>query len=64
MSEQIQVKPGDRVRMRKAHACGGDDWQVIQVGLDIRLKCLTGGRSVALPRPEFERRVKKVDPPS
>jgi hypothetical protein len=45
--------------MRKRHPCGGDVWEVVRVGMDIRLKCLTCGRSVLLPRSQFERGLKE-----
>lgn len=51
---------GDVVRMRKEHPCGGDQWEVIRVGMDFRIKCLTCGRVVMLPRPKFEKAVKAV----
>jgi hypothetical protein len=33
---------------------------VTRIGADIRLRCLTCGRRVMLPRSKFERRVKAV----
>lgn len=51
---------GDIVRMRKAHPCGGTDWEVLRVGMDFRIKCSKCGRVVMLGRPEFEKAVKTV----
>ncbi len=45
--------------MRKQHPCGGDRWQIMRVGADIRIRCLTCDRRVMLPRAEFERRIKR-----
>jgi len=56
----LDVHAGDRVRMRKSHPCGGYEWEVTRIGADIRLRCLTCGRRVMLPRSKFERRVKAV----
>ncbi|MBU0703638.1 MAG: DUF951 domain-containing protein [Chloroflexi bacterium] len=44
--------------MRKPHPCGGYEWEVIRIGADIRLRCLTCDRRVMLPRSKFEKRVK------
>lgn len=55
--EQLYV--GDVVEMRKAHPCGGLQWQVVRVGADIGLVCLTCERRVLLPRRQFARRAKK-----
>jgi hypothetical protein len=60
----IEVKPGDIVRLRKAHPCGSYEWEVVRVGADIGLKCLKCQRRVLLERAVFERRVKKFAPKS
>jgi len=51
---------GDRVKMRKPHPCGGNEWEIMRTGIDFRIRCLTCGRIVMLPRPRFEKRVKEV----
>lgn len=51
---------GDVVKMKKAHPCGSDQWEVMRTGMDFRIKCLGCGRQVMLPRPKFEKGVKKV----
>jgi hypothetical protein len=35
----IETKPGDVVRLRKAHPCGSNAWEVVKVGANIGLKC-------------------------
>jgi hypothetical protein len=54
----VDVQVGDVVRLRKPHPCGGYDWQVVRIGADIGLKCLTCDHRVLLTRREFEKRVK------
>lgn len=56
----VDVRVGDRVRLRKPHACGGDEWTVTRIGADIGIRCLTCGRRIMLPRPRFERQAKSV----
>ncbi len=51
---------GDIVKMKKAHPCGSDQWEVMRTGMDFRIKCLGCSRQVMLPRPKFEKGVKKV----
>lgn len=51
---------GDRVQLRKQHPCGGDTWEVMRVGMDFRLRCLTCGRVMMISRRKFEKAVKKV----
>ncbi len=56
----MDILPGNMVRLRKKHPCGGDVWQVIKIGADIRIECCTCRRKVLLERGIFERRVKAV----
>ncbi|HOU40696.1 MAG TPA: DUF951 domain-containing protein [Promineifilum sp.] len=35
----IEVHLGDRVRLRKKHPCGNDEWDIIRLGADIGLVC-------------------------
>ncbi len=51
---------GDRVKMRKTHPCGSDEWTVTRVGADIKIRCAGCGRVVMMERPDFEKRVKKI----
>jgi len=55
----IEVKPGDIVRLRKEHPCGGDEWEVVRVGAYIGLKCLKCNRTVSLTRRTLDRRTKE-----
>jgi hypothetical protein len=48
------------VKLRKVHPCGGYDWEVVRLGADIGLRCLTCGRRILLERPVLERRMKSV----
>jgi hypothetical protein len=48
---------GDIVRLRRAHPCGGDRWQVERLGADIGLRCLTCRRRVLIERRPLERRI-------
>ncbi len=50
----------DVVEMKKAHPCGVNQWEVIRLGMDIRIKCKGCGHSVLMPRREFVRKMKKV----
>ncbi len=56
----MDIRLGDVVRLRKAHPCGGHDWEVVRLGADIGIKCLTCQHRILLPRATFERRVKDV----
>ena len=53
-------KLNDLVIMKKPHARQSNKWQIIRVGVDVKLKCLNCGREVMLDRLEFLRKLKKV----
>jgi hypothetical protein len=55
----MHLELGDRLRLRKAHPCGGYTWLVVRLGADIGLRCETCGRRVLLPRSEVERRTRE-----
>lgn len=48
------------VVMKKVHPCGGNEWQIVRKGIDMKIKCLKCGRLVMMPRIEFNRKLKKV----
>ena len=53
-------KIGTHVIMKKEHPCGTNEWEVIRMGMDIRIKCCKCGRSVLLTRHDFEKSIKKI----
>jgi hypothetical protein len=58
--EEKTYQLNDVVVMKKEHPCGENKWQIIRLGADIRIKCLKCGRSVLMPRSEFDRKLKKI----
>jgi hypothetical protein len=56
----MNLRIGDIVRLRKQHPCGGFEWEIVRIGADIGLRCLTCGRRVLLPRSKTEKRIKKI----
>ena len=41
-------REGGKIISKKTHACGGNEWQVMRTGADVKLKCLKCGRIVFL----------------
>ena len=44
--------------MKKPHPCGGREWEIVRTGADIKLKCLTCGKTINLMRDDLKMRVK------
>lgn len=57
---KVNLQIGDKVTLKKGHPCGGYDWEILRVGADIKIKCLTCGHLVMLPRVKLEKQIKKV----
>lgn len=56
----MKFSVGDIVQMKKNHPCGGNQWEVLRVGIDFRIKCIKCGHMVMLTRTKFEKGVKKI----
>ena len=58
--DDIKIEIGTIVTMKKGHPCGANEWEVIRIGADVKLKCTNCGRIVMMPRIEFNKKVKKI----
>ncbi len=58
--ENNNYQLGTKVTMKKVHPCGSSDWEIVRVGVDIKIKCLGCGRIVSIPRIEFNKKIKKI----
>ena len=56
----IQYKIGDIVQMKKKHPCGSQEWEVVQLGTDMRIKCCNFERVLLIARPKFIKGTKKI----
>ena len=54
------VNVGDIVKMKKAHPCGSDEWEVKRIGTDFLIVCKGCGHQLLMPRPKFEKAAKAV----
>ena len=53
-------KLGIIVIMKKQHPCGTNEWEITRIGADIKIKCTGCGRSIMMPRIEFNKKLKKI----
>ena len=58
--ESKNYKLGDRLVLKKGHPCGTNDWEVVKLGADIKLKCTGCGRLVFIPRIKLNKKIKKI----
>lgn len=58
--ENKEYQLGSIVVMKKQHPCGTNEWEIVRVGADIKIKCRACGRTVLIPRVEFNKKLKKI----
>jgi len=56
----LEYKLGNIIVMKKGHPCGANEWELIRIGADIKLKCTNCGRIIIMPRIDFNKKLRKV----
>jgi hypothetical protein len=51
----MEYKVGQIVKMKKKHPCGSQEWEILRVGADFRLKCAGCGHQIMTPRKMVEK---------
>ena len=51
---------GSKVVMKKQHPCGTNEWEIVRVVADIKIKCLNCNRTVLITRVDFNKKIKKI----
>ena len=49
---------GQVIKMKKPHPCGANEWEILRVGMDFKLKCKGCGDEVMLTRKLVEKNFK------
>lgn len=58
--ENKEYSLGNIVEMKKGHPCGANEWEIIRIGADIKIKCVNCGRVVMISRIDFNKKIKKI----
>ena len=56
----MDIHVGDVLKMKKAHPCGSQEWSVLRVGMNFKLRCMGCGHDVMLPRAKAEKNIRKI----
>ena len=54
----MEFNVGQVIKMKKPHPCGANEWEILRVGMDIRLKCKGCNHQVMVPRKLVEKNFK------
>ena len=60
MADRPRLREGMVLRLKKPHACGENCWEIMRLGMDVKLRCGGCGHIVRLPRLQLERRVRSI----
>ncbi|MBQ2276798.1 MAG: DUF951 domain-containing protein [Lachnospiraceae bacterium] len=51
----MEFQVGEVIKLKKQHPCGTNEWEIIRVGADFRLKCKGCNHQVMVPRKLVEK---------
>ena len=57
----MDVRVGDKLIMKKNHPCGSNEFEVLRIGMDFRIRCLGCGLEVMVPRVKAEKNIKRIE---
>ena len=58
----MDLKVGDIIKLKKQHPCGSNEWEILRVGIDFRLKCKGCDHQIMIPRKQVEKNIRQVIP--
>ena len=56
----MDLKLHQLVELKKAHPCGSRNWEVLRVGMDVKLRCQGCSHEVMAPRRKIEKSIKRI----
>ena len=56
----VDINVTDIIQLKKQHPCGSNEWEVLRVGADFRLKCIGCGHQIMVPRKLVEKNIKNI----
>lgn len=54
----MKFEIGQVVKLKKPHPCGANEWEILRVGMDFRLRCRGCDHQVMVPRKLVEKNFK------
>lgn len=56
----MDVRVGDVLTMKKKHPCGSQDFLVLRIGADFKLRCEGCAHEIMSPRSNIEKKIRKI----
>lgn len=57
----MDIRVNDILTMKKKHPCGSNNWTVLRIGADFKMRCMGCGHEIMSPRSKIEKNIKKVE---
>lgn len=56
----LDLNIGDKVITKKSHPCGSNEFEIMRVGMDFRIKCRGCDKQIWISRQNLEKRIKSI----
>lgn len=56
----MDIPVGSIIKMKKQHPCGSNEWEVLRIGADFRLKCMGCEHQIMIARKLVEKNLKEI----
>jgi hypothetical protein len=56
----MKYNVGDLLVTKKKHVCGSDSWEVLRVGIEVRIKCTKCDRELILFKSILDKKIKNI----
>lgn len=53
------MKLGDKIMTKKQHPCGSNEWEVVRIGADYKLKCIGCGHTILVDSEKLKKIIRK-----
>jgi hypothetical protein len=57
----MKYNVGDLLITKKKHVCGSDIWEVLRIGIEVRIKCTKCDRELILFKSDLDKKIKNVN---
>ena len=57
----VEINVNDIITTKKPHPCKGSSFEVLRVGADFKIKCLTCGKVILIDSETLAKRIKSIE---
>jgi hypothetical protein len=56
----MRYNVGDHLITKKKHVCGSDEWEVLRIGAEIKIKCVNCSRELMIFKAVLDKKIKTI----